>query len=105
MTKSFGSKRVVDNPNLTVPKGAIFALWGETAPANHSYQDVDRFDAAGQRNRQDSATRLLVCRSKLRRRMAYVPEKPRYYDWMTVAQIGWFTAGFHGEDYPRRYED
>ena len=28
----------------------------------------------------------------LRKRVAYVPERPRYYDWMTVAEIGWFSC-------------
>jgi ABC-2 type transport system ATP-binding protein len=40
----------------------------------------------------------------LRRRVGYVPERPRYYDWMSVAQLGWFTAGFHEADYGPRYE-
>ena len=35
--------------------------------------------------------------------MAYVPEKPRYYDWMTVAEIGWFSAGFHAATFLLRY--
>ncbi len=32
-----------------------------------------------------------------------MPEKPRFYDWMTVAEIGWFTAGFHREGFLQRY--
>ena len=31
----------------------------------------------------------------MRRRTGYVPEVPVLYDWMTVAEIGWFAAGFH----------
>ena len=31
----------------------------------------------------------------MRRRVGYVPEVPALYDWMTVAEIGWFAAGFH----------
>ena len=31
----------------------------------------------------------------VRRRTGYVPESPVLYDWMTVAEIGWFAAGFH----------
>jgi len=31
----------------------------------------------------------------IRRRVGYVPEQPALYDWMTVAEIGWFAAGFH----------
>ena len=31
----------------------------------------------------------------VRRRTGYVPESPVLYDWMTVAEIGWFAAAFH----------
>jgi ABC-2 type transport system ATP-binding protein len=41
----------------------------------------------------------------LRGRVGYVPERPRYYDWMTVAQIGWFTSGFHPRGFLARYQD
>ena len=40
----------------------------------------------------------------LRRRVAYLPEKPRYYDWMTVAELGWFTSGFQNRDLDCRTE-
>jgi ABC-2 type transport system ATP-binding protein len=26
-----------------------------------------------------------------------VPEQPALYDWMTVAEIGWFASGFHAD--------
>jgi ABC-2 type transport system ATP-binding protein len=41
----------------------------------------------------------------LRRRVGYVPERPRYYDWMTVHEIGWFTSGFHARGFLARYLD
>src|SRR5205823_10074846 len=41
----------------------------------------------------------------LRPRVGYVPEKPKFYDWMTVHEIGWFTAGFHGGEFTPRYQD
>ena len=31
----------------------------------------------------------------MRRQTGYVPESPVLYDWMTVAEIGWFAAAFH----------
>ena len=40
----------------------------------------------------------------LRDKVAYVPEKPRYYDWMTVAELGWFAAGFHAAPFLGRFE-
>jgi ABC-2 type transport system ATP-binding protein len=43
--------------------------------------------------------------AKLRLRVGYVPERPRFYDWMTVAEIGWFTSGFHAPPYLARYHE
>ena len=41
--------------------------------------------------------------SELRQRIGYVPERPKFYDWMTIAQIGWFTSGFQAKGYFDRY--
>src|SRR5262249_34991646 len=43
--------------------------------------------------------------ASLRQRVGYVPERPRFYDWMTVAEIGWFTAGFHDAEFLPRYQE
>src|SRR5262249_12337077 len=40
---------------------------------------------------------------ELRHRVGYVPEKPRFYDWMTVREVGGFTGGFHRPGYLARY--
>jgi ABC-2 type transport system ATP-binding protein len=42
---------------------------------------------------------------QIRQRIGYVPEQPTLYDWMTVAEIGWFTAGFYGDGYESRYRE
>ncbi len=34
---------------------------------------------------------------EVRRKVGYVPEMPTLYDWMTVAEIGWFASGFRPE--------
>jgi ABC-2 type transport system ATP-binding protein len=41
----------------------------------------------------------------LRQRIGYVPERPRFYDWMTVAEIGWFTAGFHKPGFSAQFQE
>ena len=40
---------------------------------------------------------------EIRRRVGYVPEQLSLYDWMTVAEIGWFAAGFYSPGYQRVY--
>jgi ABC-2 type transport system ATP-binding protein len=34
-----------------------------------------------------------------------MPERPRFYDWMTVTEIGWFTASFHRPGFLPRYRE
>jgi ABC-2 type transport system ATP-binding protein len=34
-----------------------------------------------------------------------MPERPRFYDWMTIGEIGWFTAAFHKPGFLARYRE
>ena len=43
--------------------------------------------------------------TELRHRVGYMPERPRFYDWMSVADIGWFTAAFHRPGFLARYRE
>jgi ABC-2 type transport system ATP-binding protein len=104
LTKRFRGKPAVDRLTLSVPRGAIFALLGDNGagktttirmltgllPSDAGKAIVLRRDAW-----HDAAA--------LRRQVGYVPEKPRFYDWMTVSEIGWFTAGFHGPGFRPRF--
>jgi ABC-2 type transport system ATP-binding protein len=104
LTKFFGSKRVLDRLDLAVPKGAIYALLGDNGAGKSTtiriltgllQPDAGRAFVLGQDCWRGAYA--------LRHRVGYVPEKPRFYDWMTVAEIGGFTAGFHREGYRERY--
>jgi ABC-2 type transport system ATP-binding protein len=106
LTKRFGGKTVVDRLDLVVPAGAVFALLGDNGAGKSTTirmltgllpADEGRADILG----QDCWAAAPV----LRRRVGYVPEKPRFYDWMTVREIGWFTSGFHADGYLPRYLD
>src|SRR5262249_35349993 len=39
----------------------------------------------------------------LRNRIGYVPERPKFYDWMRVSDVGWFTSGFQESGYYDKY--
>jgi ABC-2 type transport system ATP-binding protein len=94
----------LDRLSLTVPAGAIFALLGDNgagksttirilnglSPPNQGWARVLGHDAWA-----DAAT--------LRQRIGYVPERPKFYDWMSVTEIGWFTSGFQRKGYLDRY--
>ena len=94
LTKHFGGKAVVNRLDLAVPAGAIFALLGDNGAGKSTTirmltgllpADSGRAVILGQE--------CWSAADRLRHRVGYVPEKPRFYDWMTVREIGWFCAG------------
>jgi len=106
LSKRFGGKPALNRLNLAVPKGAIFALLGDNGAGKTTTIRI----LTGLLPADSGSATILgqdcwSAASALRRRVAYVPERPRYYDWMTVAEIGWFTAGFHGGEFPVRFRD
>jgi ABC-2 type transport system ATP-binding protein len=106
LTKHFGGRAVVQRLDLVVPQGAIFALFGDNGAGKSTTirmltgqlpPDAGRAELLGRDCWADAG--------ELRHRVGYVPEKPRFYDWMTVREIGGFTAGFHRPGYAGRYLD
>jgi ABC-2 type transport system ATP-binding protein len=104
LTKRYRGQVAVDRLSLDVPAGSVFGLLGE--------------NGAGKTTTIQSALGLIVPDQgwvetlglnpqrhslEVRRRVGYVPEQANLYDWMTVAEIGWFAAGFHPE--PKRGPD
>src|SRR5436190_9447695 len=90
LCKSFHGKSAVFRLNLTVPEGAIFALLGDNGAGKTTTirmltglmpPDAGQASILG----QDCWTEA----AELRHRVGYVPERPKYYDWMTVREIGW----------------
>jgi ABC-2 type transport system ATP-binding protein len=105
LTKYFRSKAAVDHLDLEVPRGAIYALLGENGAGKSTTlrmltgllpADRGRASILGKDCWKDMAA--------LRLKVGYVPEKPKFYDWMTVHQIGWFTAGLYGGDFLDCYD-
>jgi ABC-2 type transport system ATP-binding protein len=106
LTRRFRRKTAVDRLTLTVPRGAIFALLGDNGAGKTTTirmltgllpPDAGKATVLDRDCWKDAAG--------LRRQIGYVPERPRFYDWMTVAEIGWFTAGFHGSSFRKRFDD
>ncbi len=106
LTKLFNGKIVVNRLSLNVPRGAIFALLG----GNGAGKSTTIKMLTGLLPPNDGTARILDrdCwrdAIELRHRVGYVPERPRFYDWMNVGDIGWFTAGFHKSGFETRYAD
>src|SRR5437868_2293389 len=106
LSKTYPGKKALDRLNLSVPAGAIFALLGDNGagksttikilngltPPDHGWARVLGHDAW-----RDAAP--------LRRHVGYVPERPKFYDWMSVNDIGWFTSGFQERGYLKKYRN
>jgi ABC-2 type transport system ATP-binding protein len=106
LTKRFRGRAAVDGLNLTVPPGAIFALLGENGAGKTT--TIRMLTGLLPPDGGRAAVLGLDCwrqADKLRRRVGYVPERPRFYDWMTVAEVGWFAAGFHAAGFLPRYHE
>jgi ABC-2 type transport system ATP-binding protein len=90
---------------LEVPAGVVFALLGENGAGKTTSirimlglaeADSGQAEVLG----LDSAKQGL----EIRQRVGYVPERPTLYEWMTVEEIGWFTAGFYGGGFLPEYQ-
>ncbi len=104
LSKSFGSKTVLRDITFDVPPGAIFAILGENGAGKSTTMRI----LAGLLPADQGEAKVLGLDAykhavELRHRVGYVPERPKYYDWMNARELGWFTAGFHKPGYYDRY--
>jgi ABC-2 type transport system ATP-binding protein len=96
LIKRYRGQTAVDGLSLEVPAGSVFGLLGENgAGKTTTIQALLGLI-------QPDAGRLAVLDLdpsrqgfEVRRRVGFVPEAPVLYDWMKVAEIGWFAAAFH----------
>ena len=102
--KTYRRQVALGGISFDVPPGVVFALLGENGAGKTTTirimlgltePDAGRAEAIG-----------LDCRThgqEIRRRVGYVAERPTLYEWMTVDEIGWFTAGFYGNGFLPSY--
>jgi ABC-2 type transport system ATP-binding protein len=100
VTKRYGQHAALDNVTLTVPPGVVFALLGENGAGKTTAIRL----MLGLNEATAGRVRVLGLDSRregfeIRRRVGYLPERPTLYDWMTAAEIGWFTAGFYPDGF------
>ncbi|QEL16995.1 ABC transporter ATP-binding protein [Limnoglobus roseus] len=101
----YRGKPAVNGLTLHVPKGSVFALLGDNGAGKSTTMKVLAGLVPPHAGRADILGFDCWSRAyELRHRVGYVPEKPRFYDWMTVANVGWFTASFHRRGFLEHYE-
>lgn len=98
VSKFYRDQVALDGLTLSVPEGSVYGLLGENGAGKTTTIQIllgmIRPDAGRARVLGLDPAREGL---EVRRRVGYVPEVPSLYDWMTVAEIGWFAAGFHPE--------
>ena len=104
LTKRFGAEIALDAVSMEVPPGVVFALLGENGAGKTT---AIRIMLGLAQPNSGQAEVLGLSSSKqgltIRQRVGYVAERPTLYDWMTVEEIGWFTAGFYGPGFLPEY--
>jgi ABC-2 type transport system ATP-binding protein len=104
VTKRYGAELALDQFSLEVPGGSVFALLGENGAGKTTAIRI----LLGLAEPDGGLSEVLGLLSsshglEVRRRVGYVPERLTLYEWMTVEEIGWFTAGFYGERFMPEY--
>jgi ABC-2 type transport system ATP-binding protein len=104
VTKHYGRQTALDDVSLEVPRGVVFALLGENGAGKTTAirlmlglaeADAGTVHVLGLDSRSEGLA--------IRRRVGYLPEQPTLYDWMTAAEIGWFTAGFYSDGFEHQF--
>ncbi|MGE5192185.1 MAG: ABC transporter ATP-binding protein, partial [Deltaproteobacteria bacterium] len=106
VTKRFRGQLALDDVSLEIPPGVVVALLGENGAGKTTSLRI----LLGLLQPDSGEAEVLNLDSRtqgdeIRRRVGYVPERPTLYEWMTIAEIGWFAAGFYRGGYLAKYRD
>jgi len=104
VSKTYPGKVALYHLSLTVPEGSIFALLGDNgAGKSTTIRILNGLTPADFGSARVLGHDAWLDAALLRRHIGYVPERPKFYDWMSVREIGWFISGFQAKGYFDRY--
>ncbi|MBC7818483.1 MAG: ABC transporter ATP-binding protein, partial [Planctomycetaceae bacterium] len=104
VTKRFGKQVALSRFTLSSEPGSVVALLGDNGAGKTTAIRIllglleptnGRSHVFGLDSQADGQT--------IRQRVGYVPDRPALYEWMTIEQIGWFTAGFYADGFYQRF--
>ncbi len=105
LTMLFRRCDALNGVDLEIQPGTVFALLGENGAGKST---MIRIMTGFQKPTSGTCT---VCGINplrdpqgVRRQIGYVSDAPALYDWMSVAQIGGFTASFYDQSFLPNYE-
>ncbi len=104
VSKRYGKKTVLDKVSLNVPSGVVFALLGENGAGKSTLiRSMLGYMKLNSGSISVCGMDPLKQPLELRRRVGYVSDAPSLYEWMTVAQAGWYVSGFYPEGFLKSY--
>lgn len=106
VSKTYRRQKALDDVSLESGPGKVIALLGENGAGKSTALKI----LLGMVNPDAGEARVFGLNSRtegqeIRKRVGYVPERITLYDWMTIAEIGWFSAGFYPDGYMRQYQE
>ena len=104
VSKRFGKRTVLDNVSLKVPSGVVFALLGENGAGKSTLiRSMLGYTKLNSGSISVCGLDPLKQPLEIRRKVGYVSDAPGLYEWMTVAQAGWYVSGFYPEGFLKAY--
>ena len=104
VSKRFGQKIVLDNISLKVPSGVVFALLGENGAGKSTLiRSMLGYTKLNSGSISVCGLDPLKKPLEIRRQVGYVSDAPGLYEWMTVAQAGWYASGFYPDGFLGNY--
>ena len=106
ISKRFGKRTVLNNVSLKVPSGVVFALLGENGAGKSTLiRSMLGYTKLNSGSISVCGLDPLKKPLEIRRRVGYVSDAPSLYEWMTVAQAGWYVSGFYPEGFLKSYAE
>ena len=96
LTKRFGKHLAVDHLTMQVPAGSVFAFLGRNGAGKTTTIRI-LLDLLNRTSGQAHILGLDCVKGSLeiKKRIGYVAEGQKMYDWMKVDEIIWFCKGFY----------